>query len=195
MTAVHAHPFIYSADPPGRHLPSRRLRPDADEPGRADGNRSDHGFAQGGEVGGDGRGSIRDHRTGDSPFRGDQPARGPARGAGRAGGARRRQQVGDHRPRLQRPLRQQAAGADRRPFGVHAAVRRGVLGAPGPDAGGHRAHRGDPRSGRHAVGGQRGQRGDQHHHPGGRPDPGGAGEWSAGQPGARSRGPALGGAG
>ena len=65
-------------------------------------------------------------------------------------------------------LRQQAAGADRRPQRLYAAVLRRVLGRAGHAAGGHRAHRGDPRSGRHAVGRQRRQRRHQHHHQAGR---------------------------
>ena len=46
----------------------------------------------------------------------------------------------------------------------YAAVLRRVLGRAGRDAGGRRAHRGDQRAGRHAVGRQRGQRRDQRHH-------------------------------
>ena len=61
-------------------------------------------------------------------------------------------------------LGQQAAGADRRPLGLHAAVLRRLLGRAGRDARGRRAHRGHQRPGRHAVGRQRGQRRHQRHH-------------------------------
>ena len=72
--------------------------------------------------------------------------------------------LGDQRPRLQCQSRQQAAGPDRRPGRVHAALRRGALERAGLSAGGHRPHRGHQRAGRHAVGRQRGQRRHQHHH-------------------------------
>ena len=63
---------------------------------------------------------------------------------------------------------QQAAGADRRPLRLHALVLRRVLGRPGRDARGRRAHRGHQRAGRHAVGRQRGQRCHQRDHTFGR---------------------------
>ena len=68
--------------------------------------------------------------------------------------------------------RQQAAGADRRPHRLHAAVLRRVLGRAGRDARGRRAHRGDQRPGRDAVGRQRRQRRDQRHHAPGAGDAG-----------------------
>ncbi len=67
--------------------------------------------------------------------------------------------------------RQQAAGADRRPQRLHAAVLGRVLGRAEPAARGRRAHRGDPRPRRHAVGRQRRQRRHQRHHPARRPTP------------------------
>ena len=100
----------------------------------------------------------------------DHAARGAAPRAQPAGGARRRQPVRDQRARLQQRARQQAAGADRRPHRLHAAVLRRVLGRAGRDARGHRAHRGHQRPGRNAVGRQRRQRRHQRHHAAGGAD-------------------------
>ena len=72
------------------------------------------------------------------------------------------------RARLQRPLRQQAAGAGRRPHRLLAALLGRVLGRGRRAARGHRAHRSDPRPGRHHVGRQRRQRRHQRHHQAGR---------------------------
>ena len=56
------------------------------------------------------------------------------------------QHLRDQRARLQQRDRQQAAGADRRPHRLHAALLRRVLGPAGRDARGRRAHRGDQRA-------------------------------------------------
>ena len=90
--------------------------------------------------------------------------RSAAARAGRRGRAPQRALVVDHDPRLQQRPRQQAAGADRRPQRLLAALRRRLLGRAGHAARGHRAHRGHRRSRRHAVGRQRRQRRHQHHH-------------------------------
>ena len=89
---------------------------------------------------------LRHHRRRHPPLRRHQPARSAAPGAQPAGGARHGQRLRDQRARLQQQRRQQAAGADRRPHGLHAAVLRRVLGRAGRDARGHRAHRGDQRA-------------------------------------------------
>ena len=66
-----------------------------------------------------------------APFGGHHASRGAAARAQSAGGARRQRAVRHQRTRLQQRHRQQTAGADRRPDGLHAAVLRGVLGPAG----------------------------------------------------------------
>ena len=119
---------------------------------------------------------LRDHRRGHPPLGGDQPARGAAAGAQPGGRAARLRRVRHQRARLQQRHRQQAAGDDRRPHRLFAAVLRRLLGAQDVDAGGRRAHRGHQRSRRHAVGRQRRQRRHQRHHARRRADAGRAGD-------------------
>ena len=110
------------------------------------------------------RGRVRYHQRDDPPQRRPVHPRGLAHGAGRAGGAHRRQQMGDFDPRVQRPVRKQTPGPDRRAYRLHPSVRRSVLGRPGRVAGGRRADRGDPRPRSDCLGRQRRERRDQHHH-------------------------------
>ena len=111
-----------------------------------------------------GRGDLRDYQ------RRDQGVRGDAHRGGVAGRARsgcrpfRFQQLGGFRAGLQRLLLQQAAGAGGRTDDLHTAFLRRLLGRAKHSAGGHRPHRGDWRSRRYPVGGERRGWHHQHHH-------------------------------
>ena len=107
---------------------------------------------------------LRDHRRRHPAFGRDEHRGSLAPGAEPAGRAHRRQPIRDQRARLQQLDRQQAARADGRAQPLHAAVLGRVLGRAGHAARGHRTHRGDQRARRDAVGSERGQRRDQHHH-------------------------------
>ena len=111
---------------------------------------------------------LRDHARRHSALRRDEPARSTAACSEPASCPRGHQSVCDQRARLECRAGEQAAGADRRPHRLHAAVFRRVLGSAGHAARGYRSHRGDQRSGCDAVGCERGQRCDQRDHPAGK---------------------------
>ena len=171
------------------------------EPIDSDGLRSEHrgarpdpshdGFAEAREPRRDARRRLRHHGRGHSPQRRHDD---PGCAASRAERGSRSQQfapMDDLDPRVQQRPVQQAAGSDRRPQRVFAALRGRVLGRPGRFAGRRRAHRSRGRARRYRLGRERRQRRDQHHHALGSGSSGSLRRGRCGQRGASLRGVAL----